>query len=159
MPEPDVSVRPMTPQDAPLIAAWIEAVPLWQRYGLTAAVTRQRLEQALTDGDRLLTADCGAARACGVAWVVGRGAFGRSAYLRMIGVRPDSAGSGIGAALLAGAEAAAGDQLFLLVSDFNVDAQRFYQRHGYTQIGAVPGFVLPDVTELIMWKRLSAATP
>jgi ribosomal protein S18 acetylase RimI-like enzyme len=159
MPAKTAIVRPMTAQDAPLIAAWIEAVPLWQRYGLTAAVMRDRLEQALAHSDLLLTADSGAERACGVAWVVRRGAFGRSAYLRMIGVCPDRASSGIGAALLAGAEAAAGDQLFLLVSDFNVDAQRFYQRHGYTQIGAIPGFVLPDVTELIMWKRLGAAAP
>lgn len=154
-----VVVRPMSAPDAPLIATWIESVPLWQRYGLTAAALRQRLEQALAAGDALFTADCGADPACGFAWVIARGAFGRGAYLRLIGVRPDRAGGGTGAALLAGAEAAAGDQLFLLVSDFNVDAQRFYARHGYTQIGAIPGFVLPDVTELIMWKRLGTAAP
>ncbi|GIL08944.1 MAG: hypothetical protein BroJett033_4550 [Chloroflexota bacterium] len=151
------AVRPLTPADVPVVAAWVASVPLWQRYGLTAAGMQQRLEQALAADDLLLTADSGADRACGLAWVVRRGAFGRSAYLRLIGVRPDRAGGGAGAALLAGAEAAAGDQLFLLVSDFNVDAQRFYARHGYTQIGAIPGFVLPDVTELILWKRLSAA--
>jgi hypothetical protein len=43
--------------------------------------------------------------------------------------------------------------LFLLVSDFNHDAQRFYQRQGYQQIGAIPGYVLPDVSELIFRKR------
>ena len=89
--------------------------------------------------------------------MIARGAFGRSAYLRMIGAQPGYAGGGVGAALLAGAESTAGDQLFLLVSDFNADAQRFYLRHGYTQIGAIPGFVLPDVDELIFWKRLRAA--
>ena len=48
------------------------------------------------------------------------------------------------------------NDLFLLVSDFNKAAQRFYQRNGYQQIGAIPGYVLPDVTELIFWKRLSS---
>jgi len=63
----------------------------------------------------------------------------------------------VGAALLRSAEDAAlkiNPELFLLVSDFNVDAQRFYQRQGYQQIGAIPGYVLPDVTELLYWKQL-----
>ena len=42
-----------------------------------------------------------------------------------------------------------------LVSDFNTDAQHFYERHGYVRAGALAGLVLPDVTELIYWKRLS----
>lgn len=148
----------MAPDDVPVVAAWVERVPLWQRYGLSRATLAAHLDQALLRGDTLLAADRAADRACGLAWVLPHGAFGRSAYLRMIGVRLDCSGSGIGAALLAAAEEAAGDQLFLLVSDFNVDAQRFYQRAGYAQIGAIPGFVLPDVTELIFWKRLRAAT-
>ena len=155
----DIPVRPMTPEDAPHIATWIAATPLFQRYNTAADGMRQRLEQAHECGDTLLAADSGAERACGLAWVMPRGAFGRSAYLRLIGVRAEAAGQGIGAALLAAAEATAGDQMFLLVSDFNTDAQRFYQRHGYTQIGAIPGFVLPDVIELIFWKRLHSRTP
>jgi ribosomal protein S18 acetylase RimI-like enzyme len=83
------------------------------------------------------------------------GAFGRSAYLRLIGVRPDKARSGIGAQLLNHIEQSiSGTDLFLLVSDFNRDAQVFYRRQGYEQIGAIPGYVLPDVTELIFRKRL-----
>ncbi len=83
------------------------------------------------------------------------GAFGRSDYLRLIGVRADCAGQGIGAALLSEVEARATSRdLLLLVSDFNEGAQRFYRRMGYEQIGAIPGYVLPDVTELIFRKRL-----
>jgi ribosomal protein S18 acetylase RimI-like enzyme len=46
------------------------------------------------------------------------------------------------------------DQLFLLVSDFNLDAQKFYKRNGYEHIGTIPAYVLPDVAELIYHKRI-----
>jgi ribosomal protein S18 acetylase RimI-like enzyme len=83
------------------------------------------------------------------------GAFGRSEYLRLIGVRADCAARGLGAALLSEVEARATSRdLILLVSDFNEGAQRFYKRMGYAQIGAIPGYVLPDVTELIFRKLL-----
>lgn len=48
---------------------------------------------------------------------------------------------------------ARGDGL-LLRSDFNASAQAFYERHGWTRVGALPGLVLPGVAELISWKRL-----
>jgi ribosomal protein S18 acetylase RimI-like enzyme len=43
---------------------------------------------------------------------------------------------------------------FLLVSDFNEGAQRFYEREGYVRVGALPGLVLPDVAEVLYWRRL-----
>jgi ribosomal protein S18 acetylase RimI-like enzyme len=62
---------------------------------------------------------------------------------------------GLGAELLAEVEARAESRdLLLLVSDFNEGAQRFYRRMGYQQIGAIPGYVLPDVSELIFRKVL-----
>ena len=149
-----VIIRPLLPAEAAPLAAWIVIVPLWQRYGVTADATRARLEAAIAADDLVLAAETEAG-VCGFAWVVPTGAFGRSPYLRMIGVHPDRARSGIGARLLDEAEQRCGaDDLFLLVSDFNTEAQAFYRRHGYTQIGAIPGFVLPDVTELIFRKRL-----
>ncbi len=73
-------------------------------------------------------------------------------------MRPDATSGGIGSALLTEVErrsAEVASDLFLLVSDFNEAAQRFYQRHGFEQIGEVSGYVLPDVTELIFRKRLT----
>ena len=43
--------------------------------------------------------------------------------------------------------------MFLLVSDFNTDAQQFYQRLGYRQVGKLDDYVVPGVSELIFWKR------
>jgi GNAT superfamily N-acetyltransferase len=153
-----IRVRPMTVDDIPLVAAWMVQTPLWQRYHLTIDRTTRNFEDGFKRGDVLLVADAGADNiGCGFAWCLPQGGFGRSMYLRLIGVRQERARAGVGAALLRGAEDAAlkvGNELFLLVSDFNLDAQRFYQRQGYEQIGAIPGYVLPDVTELLYWKQL-----
>jgi ribosomal protein S18 acetylase RimI-like enzyme len=153
-----VHLRPMALEDIPTIVDWVTTNPLWQRYQLTAEKAHAQFERALEKNEWLVVADLNQGDcACGFAWCLGDGAFGRSAYLRLIGVRPDCAGSGIGASLLAQAEQFAltiSDDLFLLVSDFNMGAQRFYRRHGYDQIGAIPGYVLPDVAELIYRKHL-----
>ena len=153
-----IQVRPMTQDDIPTVAAWMVQTPLWQRYQLTVERATQNFEKAFERNEVLLVADAGADnRGCGFAWCLPQGGFGRSMYLRLIGVRQERARAGVGTALLHAAEEAAltvGHELFLLVSDFNLDAQRFYQRNGYHQIGAIPGYVLPDVTELLYWKQL-----
>lgn len=147
-------IRGLTAEDIPGVAAWVVTIPLWQRYHLTADTLSQRLTAAL-NVDVLLTADSGDARAVGLAWGVPRGAFGRSAYLKMLGVHPAHAGMGIGARLLVQLEGmVTSADLFLLASDFNTEAHRFYERQGYERIGAIPGYVLPDVTEFVFRKRL-----
>lgn len=152
-----ITIRPMTSEDILVLTAWVVETPLWQRYSLRADALVQQLTRALTTDDLLLVADDGPAdRACGFAWCLPKGGFGRSAYLRLLGVRADLTGRGVGADLLVAAEeqlAACSPDLFLMVSDFNESAQRFYQRQGYEQVGAVPGYVLPDVTELIYRKK------
>jgi ribosomal protein S18 acetylase RimI-like enzyme len=148
----------MQPSDIAHVTAWMLRVPLWQRYGFTAERGQQQFEQALLRGDLLRVADLPDNPARGFCRVVLNGAFARSAYLQLIGVDPHCSGMGIGAALLAHIEDAVRDHhqdLFLLASDFNADAHRFYRRHGYRQIGTIPGYVLADVDELIFWKRLT----
>ncbi len=141
----------MLPGDIPAITRWMVETPLWQRYGITEASASAQFAGALERGDLVLVE----ASLCGFAWCLNGGAFGRSDYLRLIGVRADCAGRGIGAALLTEVEARAESRdLFLLVSDFNEGAQRFYRHMGYEQIGAIPGYVLADVSELIFRKRL-----
>ena len=159
---PPAAIRAMDTGDIPTIARWVAATPLWRRYGLTVSEVGALLERGLAGGDLLLVADAPApdGKAGGLAWCLERGAFGRSPYLRLLGVRADLAGHGIGSALLDALErrlAGSAGELFLLVADFNAAAQRFYRRRGYVQAGAIDGYVLPGVTELLFWKRLPPA--
>ena len=152
----NITIRQMTTHDFPILAAWMVETPLWQRYGLTVERAIANFEKALTAGDWLFTADADTP-ACGFAWVVPNGAFGRSPYLRMFGVRESAQRSGVGTALLNVVESRAAevsDDIYLLVTNFNEHAQSFYKRHGYEQIGAIPGYVVPSITELIFRKRL-----
>jgi ribosomal protein S18 acetylase RimI-like enzyme len=91
----------------------------------------------------------------GVCWFLPRGTFGTGAYLRTLALREDAQGAGLGARLLEAYEAACGAPgggWFLLTSDFNTAAQRFYERHGYRRVGQLPDFAVPGVSELVFWK-------
>jgi [ribosomal protein S18]-alanine N-acetyltransferase len=149
------AIRPMQPEDIPPCARWIAETPLWQRYGVTEVSIAARLRAGLDYGAMIyVAAEDG--EALGFVWMVVHGAFDRSGYIELIGVRPDERGRGLGRALMDFAEARLftyAPDLFLLVSDFNIDAQRFYQHLGYRQVGALEDYVVRGVTELIYWKR------
>lgn len=141
------------------MAAWMVQYPLWARYGLTESRARDVMQRGLAGGDILLTADTEESAACGFAYVLPRGAFALSPYLRWLAVRQDMTGTGVGLALLQAAEQESihtRAELFLLAADFNTGAHRFYERHGYSRVGEIPDYVVSGVTELIYWKRLHA---
>jgi GNAT superfamily N-acetyltransferase len=148
--------RPLVASDVAAVAARLALVPLMQRYGRTEAKLAADLTAALHAGDRLVVEeDAGTAR--GLLWYLPAGTFAMGGYLKLIALFPGSTGKGIGKGLLAEFEAGvarAGKHAFLLVSDFNKDAQRFYEREGYSKVGVMPKLVLPDVDELVYWKRL-----
>jgi ribosomal protein S18 acetylase RimI-like enzyme len=151
-----VSVRPLVPADVPALAEGLSRLPLMVRYGRDAGRIAADLSRALGRGDGLLVEEAdGAVR--GLAWFLRAGTLAMGGYLKLVAVLPGAQGGGAGAALLDAFEAEVASEsrhAFLLVSDFNEGAQRFYERHGYVRVGAVPGLVLPDVAEVIYWKRL-----
>ena len=99
------------------------------------------------------------APARGFAWCLLDGMFGAFPYLKRIGVDPGCSGQGLGSLLLDRLERELLDRqrhdLFLLVSDFNLDAQRFYLRHGYQEIGRIPDLALPGIAEVLFRKQLT----
>ena len=151
-----VVVRPFRSSDATACGAIVGATPLWQRSGLGAERAAAILSAAAEHGETVLVLEVDGAVE-GFAWIDRRGAFGRSAYLRMIAIAPARRTAGLGTQLMHAFEAVAameGPDAFLLVSDFNVDAQRFYRRLGYRDVGRVPGYVMAGVDEILMWKRV-----
>ena len=150
-----MSVRAFRPDDVEPCAAFMADNPLWQRYGVTLEMARRQFASGLERGVALFVVECDGEPG-GFLWLEPVGAFARSGYIRLIGVSPAQQGRGLGQALMEHAERVLfekGDDVFLLVSDFNLAAQRFYQRLGYAQVGALPDYVLPGVAELIYRKR------
>lgn len=150
-----MAIRSFVPADAHACGAIVGATPLWQRSGLGATRAAAILTSA-SAVDTVLVLELDGVVA-GFAWIDPRGVFGRSSYLRMIAVAPDTRGRGIGAELMDAFEQIAADHgpdAFLLVSDFNTDAQRFYARRGYIEVGRIPGYIMPDVAEILLWRRL-----
>src|SRR5512133_82324 len=110
------------------------------RYGRTPEALEAALAAAHARGERLLVADEGG-ELRGLAWFLTGGTLGLGGYLRLIAMIPGAEGKGAGAALLEAFEAETAKEsryAFLLVSDFNEGAQRFYERHGYARAGALP---------------------
>jgi GNAT superfamily N-acetyltransferase len=157
----------------------VSALPLFQRYAvraerlaedLSTLAARQDEGGSAAPGELLLVAEQdGAAGLSGSLLGFARvlrssertgGQFGRGGYLRLIALHPGHSGRGVGARLLSAVEDAVRTchpDLFLLTSDFNHGAQRFYERAGYLRVGALPDFVHAGITELIYWKRLTAS--
>jgi len=126
------------------------------RYRRDAGALARALEAARVRGEGLLIAEEGGAPR-GLAWFLPSGTLALGGYLRLIAVLPGAEGKGTGVALLRAFEAETARlsaHAFLLVSDFNEGAIRFYEREGYARVGAMPGLVLPEVAEVLYWKKL-----
>ncbi len=142
--------------DVPALARALARLPLMKRYGRTAARLAESLRTGLRKKEPIFVFDDGGP--LGLAWGVPGGGFGLGGYLKLLAVSPGAQGRGLGALLLAAFEAdtfAKSAHACLLVSDFNTEAQRFYERHGYQRVGALPGLVVPGVAELVYWKKRS----
>ena len=78
-------------------------------------------------------------------------------YIQTIGVVSDRRRRGIGAKLISFSEARIFQNfpnVFLCVSSFNTDAQRFYARLGYERIGELRDYVVKGHSEFLMRKTL-----
>jgi ribosomal protein S18 acetylase RimI-like enzyme len=145
--------------------------PLLQRYGVTEAGLYRELRRLVDGQSRAESAADASAESLlvvpdaapagellyGLARFSVRGHFGYGGYLKLIALRPGCEGRGIGTTLLRAVEEsvmAHSPVLFLLTSDFNTSAQRFYARHGYAHAGTLPDFARPGISEQIFWKRL-----
>jgi ribosomal protein S18 acetylase RimI-like enzyme len=99
-------------------------------------------------------------QAVGFYWWLPHGAFHAFPYLHILAVRQQWRGQGIGSQLLEDFERRAftnASKVFLVVADFNPQARHFYVRHGYTEVGVIPGLYRPGITEHLLMKTRDVA--
>jgi len=141
------------------IVTLMTASPLLRRYGVTARGSRGVLAEAFRARDNLLVAIDEQA-VVGFAWVISTRALDHAAYLALLLVDEKRQSRGIGAALLARAERdarASGSRHFVfLVKKANRRARSFYERHGFSRIGDLPGFVRRRIAETLYLKSWRA---
>lgn len=149
-----ITIRPAHPNDLEPLSETIAQLPLFVRYRAPAHVLLMRWKEALAREDGFLVAE-EERQLLGFCWFHKRGTFSSGAYLRTIAVAEPAQGRGVGLMLLEAYEEGAEDPpggYFLLTSDFNEAAQRFYENNGYRRVGELPAFALADVNEVIFWK-------
>ena len=131
-----------------------------RRYEYARPLVNAQLAEAIVRGELWVAKAKGVV--LGYAWIALSGAFYSDPYLRGIAVREDCRSEGIGSQLLEFFELkafAVSIRAFLLVGDYNLRAQQFYLSKGYSEVGRIPDFSNIGITELIMLKRKTAATP
>ncbi len=149
-------IRPLTAREVPALAAGLARLPLLRRYGRSTAKLEATLDAALERGDGLLVAQ-EKGTPVGLAWFLTSGTLALGGYLRLLAVLEPFQGRGLGAELLAAYEAEVARvsaHAFLLTSESNAAAQRFYERRGYRRVGMLPSLVVRGEDEALYWKRL-----
>lgn len=153
----NVTVRPLLFGDIGPLGKWLTGLEFFGRYGLSEKKFTAELERALKRSDLVLVAEHKKPKSViGFSWCQAGAAFGRSGFLRMLAVASQHQGKGVASLLLEEVEVFVADvsyDLFFLVPDFASDLQAMAEAKGYQQVGAVPGYTLPDVSELIYRKR------
>jgi ribosomal protein S18 acetylase RimI-like enzyme len=96
-----------------------------------------------------------ASHIAGFVIVIMQGAF--VGYLQSVAVREECRGRGLGTALIEHAERRIlRDQpnVFILVSSFNPDARRLYERLGYQMVGELTDYIIKGHSEFLLRKTI-----
>lgn len=156
--QPEIVLEPMTPDGAGMLGEAFAGIDPWARYPFSASALEGYLGTNEAGAPRYAIRAGGAlAGATGV-----RHAWLRGPYLQFLGVLPSFQSLGIGGRVVAWfeAEARASNErnIWVATSDFNSDALRFYERHGFQRAALLDGLVRDGVAEVLLRKRLDVNT-
>jgi len=148
-------LRPMTADAAARLGPLFAAIDPWRSYRFDPAQLTRYLLTVEADAPRFEIV-CGGETAGAIGtrlnWL-------RGPYLQFLGLLPHSQSRGLGRQLLQWFEDEArsrGDRnAWVAVSEFNVGAQRFYERFGFVHAARLPDLVSDGVTEILMRKILT----
>lgn len=148
------ALQPMTAKGARILGPAAAAIGPWAHYGFDGSKLAESLGR-VGDSVKRYQIECDGEIAGAVVivcpWLSGP-------YLQMLAILPPYQKRGIGAAILDWFETEARGNfrnVWLCVSGFNVDAQRFYRMHGFEQVANLDGLMRDGDDELLMRKRIA----
>jgi len=156
MTAPSLAIRSYKPEDREAVIRILGESEPWKTLGYTAA-DWERLFDPLPQGREGFIVEADGA-VTGLALLRQRFLLGD--YLELLAIAPWAQGKGLGGTLLAYLENvvfARGKNLFACVSDFNHGARRFYERHGYREIGPIPNLLIQGSAEILLRKTTGPA--
>ncbi len=149
-----IGLAPMTDDGARMLGPACATIGPWGFYGIAGDSLAAGMAHQVA-GQMTYQVLVGDARAGAMMirhpWLIGP-------YLALLAVLPAFQGLKVGDALLSWYELRAREaairNIWLCVSGFNTDAQRFYRAHGWEQTAVIPGLMVDGVDELLMRKVL-----
>ena len=154
---PEFRVRAFeVPADADWAAATMARCDPWVTLGIGY---EHSLKLLGNDKRECYLAEAGAQRA-GFLMINMQGAF--VGYVQLLGVAETFRGRGVGKALIDFAEQRIFREtpnVFICVSDFNLDAQGFYARLGYQRVGELKDFIIAGHSEILLRKTIGPIRP
>lgn len=148
-----VSIKKARIKDAASCLECVKHSLLWDAYykdsssldSLIKAIRRKEIYVALNKNDKCI----------GFMGVIPKGGFGEFSYLSILAVKKRYRNKNVGKLLLDRFETLAfknNDRAFVLCSDFNKKAQKFYKKHKYDECGKIPNLFKTGIAELIFVK-------
>jgi ribosomal protein S18 acetylase RimI-like enzyme len=149
----------MTELDVPEMASLMATTDTWTRYGVTLESASRTLMNLLQQANDPEVCECIVAEdeigPAGFLVLQHDAVFGMSSYVKLVGVREDVRSRGCGKSLILTAEQLAfarGPNIFLLTSDFNHRAMKFYENLGYQRAGVIKDYVIKGIDEILYRK-------
>ena len=148
-----ISLAPIPPETAAHLGRAFAAMEPWSRYPFTPEALTTYFAGGEPHAPRFVVEVNGeTAGAIGLRLELLRGP-----YLQFLGILPAYQRLGLGRLLLDWMEQEAGPatrNLWVCAADFNVDALRFYERHGFKRTAVLDGLVQDGFDEVLLRKRL-----
>jgi ribosomal protein S18 acetylase RimI-like enzyme len=127
---------------------------LWDAYYKTNPYHESTLEEMISK-KQVYVATNKNNKCVGFMGIINNGCFGKFSYLSILAVKEKFRNNGIGELLVNKFEAIGfkrADRVFILVSDFNKRARKFYRKLGYKKVGNIPNLFKVGVSENLLVK-------
>jgi ribosomal-protein-alanine N-acetyltransferase len=141
-------------------AEWAAKVMAASEPWLTLAISYERSLSLLNNASRERYLAKVQGQRAGFLVISMQGAF--VGYVQLLGVAAEFRGQGVGRALIDYAERRIFREtpnVFICVSDFNREAQRFYARMGYERVGELRDFIVTGRAEFLLRKTIGPIRP